>query len=52
MKKAATPEVNEVLYWARNRGGRIIEKDQADEDGHIGRWKSMLGEVAPVPAKA
>ena len=24
---------------------RVIEKDQADEDGHIGRWKSMLQSV-------
>jgi len=22
---------------------RIIEKDRADEDGHIGRWREMLG---------
>ncbi len=25
---------------------RIIEKDQADEDGHIARWKSFLKEMA------
>ncbi len=31
---------------------RVIEKDQADEDGHIGRWKSMLTAAAPVPAEA
>ena len=31
---------------------RVIEKDQADEDGHIGRWTSMLTAVAPVPAEA
>ncbi len=31
---------------------KVIEKDQADEDGHISRWKSMLAMVAPVPAQA
>lgn len=31
---------------------KVIEKDQADEDGHISRWKSMLAAVAPVPAEA
>jgi len=31
---------------------RVIEKDQADEDGHIGRWKNMLTAAAPVPAEA
>jgi ubiquinone biosynthesis monooxygenase Coq7 len=29
---------------------KVIEKDQADEDGHIHRWKSMLAAVASVPA--
>lgn len=24
---------------------KVIEKDQADEDGHIGRWKKMLGQI-------
>jgi ubiquinone biosynthesis monooxygenase Coq7 len=31
---------------------KVIEKDQADEDGHISRWKSMLAAVAPIPAQA
>jgi demethoxyubiquinone hydroxylase (CLK1/Coq7/Cat5 family) len=31
---------------------KVIEKNQADEDGHISRWKSMLAAVAPVPAQA
>jgi demethoxyubiquinone hydroxylase (CLK1/Coq7/Cat5 family) len=31
---------------------KVIEKDQADEDGHISRWRSMLAAVAPVPAEA
>ncbi|OHB65477.1 MAG: hypothetical protein A2Y76_01815 [Planctomycetes bacterium RBG_13_60_9] len=31
---------------------KVIEKDQADEDGHISRWKTMLTAAAPVPAKA
>ena len=24
---------------------KVVEKDQADEDGHIGRWKSMLENI-------
>jgi len=31
---------------------KVIEKDQADEDGHISRWRSMLAAVAPVPPEA
>jgi len=31
---------------------RIIEKDQADEDGHIARWRKLLEAAAPVPAQA
>jgi demethoxyubiquinone hydroxylase (CLK1/Coq7/Cat5 family) len=31
---------------------KVIEKDQADEDGHISRWKNMLAAVAPVPPEA
>ncbi len=31
---------------------KIIEKDQADEDGHITRWKSLLESASPVPAQA
>jgi hypothetical protein len=31
---------------------RIIEKNQADEDGHISRWKSLLAAAAPIPTEA
>jgi len=31
---------------------RVIEKDQADEDGHISRWKGMLAAASVVPAQA
>jgi demethoxyubiquinone hydroxylase (CLK1/Coq7/Cat5 family) len=24
---------------------KMIEKDQADEDGHINRWRNMLGQI-------
>ncbi len=30
----------------------IIEKDQADEDGHIARWKKLLEIDTPIPAQA
>ncbi len=25
---------------------KMIEKDQADEDGHINRWRNMLGQIS------
>jgi ubiquinone biosynthesis monooxygenase Coq7 len=31
---------------------KVIEKNQADEDGHINRWRSMLAAVSPVPVEA
>ncbi len=31
---------------------KVLEKDQADEDGHISRWKSMLAATAPIPVEA
>jgi demethoxyubiquinone hydroxylase (CLK1/Coq7/Cat5 family) len=30
----------------------IIEKDQADEDGHVARWKKLLETAAPLAARA
>jgi len=41
----------ETIDWD-DETRKVIEKDQADEDGHISRWKSMLAAVAPVPAEA
>jgi len=31
---------------------KVIEKDQADEDGHIARWRRLLEAGSPVPTKA
>lgn len=31
---------------------RIIEKDQADEDGHVARWRKLLTAGAPAAAQA
>jgi len=31
---------------------KVIEKDQADEDGHVARWKRLLEAAAPRPAAA
>jgi demethoxyubiquinone hydroxylase (CLK1/Coq7/Cat5 family) len=31
---------------------RIIEKDQADEDGHISRWKDLLRQASTAAAKS
>ncbi len=41
----------ETIDWDED-ARKVIEKDQADEDGHISRWKSMLAAVSPVPAEA
>jgi demethoxyubiquinone hydroxylase (CLK1/Coq7/Cat5 family) len=41
----------ETIDWD-DETRKVIEKNQADEDGHIGRWRSMLAGVAPVPAEA
>jgi hypothetical protein len=30
----------------------MIEKDQADEDGHLARWTKLLQVDAAVPAQA
>ena len=44
-------ELLETIEWD-DLTRRIIEKDQADEDGHIARWKRLLDTVAPIPAQA
>jgi demethoxyubiquinone hydroxylase (CLK1/Coq7/Cat5 family) len=44
-------ELLETVEWD-DQTRKIMEKDQADEDGHISRWRSMLAAVAPVPAEA
>jgi len=31
---------------------KVIEKNQADEDGHISRWKSVLASIPPVADQA
>jgi len=41
----------ETIEWD-DETRRVIEKDQADEDGHVARWKRLLEAAAPVPAKA
>ncbi len=41
----------ETIEWD-NETRKIIEKDQADEDGHITRWKGLLESASPVPAQA
>ncbi len=35
-------ELLETIEWDEETK-RIIEKDQADENGHINRWKKLLG---------
>ncbi|NLT77429.1 MAG: hypothetical protein GXX98_12980, partial [Planctomycetes bacterium] len=34
-------ELLETIDWD-DETRRVIEKDQADEDGHIHRWRAML----------
>lgn len=41
----------ETIDWD-DETREVIEKDQADEGGHISRWKSMLAAASPVPAEA
>lgn len=38
-------ELLDIIEWDEETR-RIIEKDQADEDGHIRRWKKMLEAVS------
>jgi len=37
-------ELLETIDWDEDTR-KVVEKDQADEDGHINRWKAMLGDV-------
>jgi ubiquinone biosynthesis monooxygenase Coq7 len=37
-------ELLETVDWDEQTR-KIIEKDQADEDGHINRWRNMLGQI-------
>jgi len=39
-------ELLETIAWDEQTR-RIVEKDQADEKGHIQRWRSMLGKETP-----
>lgn len=41
----------ETIDWDEDTR-KVIEKNQADEDGHVSRWRSMLAAVAPVAAHA
>lgn len=38
-------ELLETIDWDEDTR-KVIEKDQADEDGHISRWKTLLGSQA------
>jgi demethoxyubiquinone hydroxylase (CLK1/Coq7/Cat5 family) len=37
-------ELLENVDWD-DQTRKMIEKDQADEDGHISRWRNMLGQI-------
>ena len=37
-------ELLETVDWDEQTR-KMIEKDQADEDGHINRWRNMLGQI-------
>jgi len=37
-------ELLETIDWDEDTR-RIIEKDQADEDGHINKWRTLLGQI-------
>jgi ubiquinone biosynthesis monooxygenase Coq7 len=41
----------ETVEWD-DQTRRIIEKNQADEDGHVARWKRLLQAAAPVATPA
>ena len=41
----------ETIDWD-DETRKVIEKDQADEDGHISRWRSVLALISSVPAQA
>lgn len=44
-------ELLETVEWD-DETRKMIEKDQADEDGHISRWKGMLAAASAVPTQA
>jgi len=37
-------ELLETIDWDEDTR-RVIEKDQADEDGHINKWRALLGRI-------
>jgi demethoxyubiquinone hydroxylase (CLK1/Coq7/Cat5 family) len=37
-------ELLETIEWDEDTR-RVIEKDQADEDGHINKWRTLLGQI-------
>ena len=37
-------ELLETIDWDEDTR-RVIEKDQADEDGHINKWRTILGQI-------
>jgi ubiquinone biosynthesis monooxygenase Coq7 len=37
-------ELLETIDWDEQTR-KMIEKDQADEDGHVNRWRTMLGQI-------
>jgi len=41
----------ETIEWD-DETRKVIEKDQADEDGHICRWRDLLDTVCSPPAEA
>jgi ubiquinone biosynthesis monooxygenase Coq7 len=41
----------ETIAWD-DETRRVIEKDQADEDGHISHWKGMLAAATGMPVRA
>jgi ubiquinone biosynthesis monooxygenase Coq7 len=43
-------ELLETIEWD-DMTRRVIEKDQADEDGHIARWKRLLEAGTPAPTR-
>jgi len=43
-------ELLETIEWDEETR-KVIEKDQADEDGHINRWRKLLESTDPVPTQ-
>lgn len=44
-------ELLETIEWD-DETRKVLEKDQADEDGHVSRWRRLLESAASVPAQA